>query len=131
MRPTARCCLRPLTPWVAAAGGRARGQLLSGNSGEYDYNGVTNPWLQVKLLRLLQYYSHEGETSTLASIDRITQTLISKAAFSADLSKTLNAANAVNATVFEAINLAIHVNPDSDVVARYAPTLPPSYCLPR
>ena len=92
-------------------------QLMNVNAGDYEYNGVLNPWLQVKLLRLLQYYPHE-EPGAISSIDRITQTIINKAAYGADISKTINAANAINATVFEAINLAIHVNPDSEVIKR-------------
>ena len=91
---------------------------MTAATGDYDYNGVVNPWLQVKLLRLLQYYSHEGDAATLSSIDRITQTIINKAAYGPDIGKSINAANAVNATVFEAINLAIHINPDSEVIQR-------------
>jgi len=67
----------------------------------------------------LQYYTYENETSHKGAIDKITQAVISKAAYGPDISKAINAANAVNATVIEAINLAIHINPDSEVVQRY------------
>jgi len=109
-----------LTSRVQPVPGGSRFQLVgTAHAGDYDYNGVTNPWLQVKLLRLLQYYTYENEASHKSAIDRITQAVISKAAYGPDISKAINAANAVNATVIEAINLAIHVNPDSEVVQRY------------
>jgi AP-2 complex subunit alpha len=94
-------------------------------SADYLYYRVPNPWLQVKLLRLLQYYPPSGmsqpfflaeKEKKLTGLDDthvrdlIRQSLeqIMHTAF--ETPKNVQQNNAQNAILFEAINLLIHLD---------------------
>lgn len=106
-------------------------------SQEYLYYKVPTPWLQVKLLRLLQYYPPSGtrlnpaqtwwdsnnshihpEDATIQkTIHRVLQTIMQT---SSEQTKNVQQNNAQNAVLFEAISLAIHLDAKSPLVASAA-----------
>lgn len=103
-------------------------------SATYAYYKVPSPWLQVKLLRLLQYYPPSGEpgvrifdksnlTRTLddptiiSILQQVLQTVMNN---SAEQSKNVQHNNAQNAILFEAISLAIHLDSNSPLVGTAA-----------
>ncbi|EUC53898.1 adaptor protein complex AP-2 alpha subunit [Rhizoctonia solani AG-3 Rhs1AP] len=85
---------------------------------EYIYYKVPTPWLQVKLLRLLQYYPPITDPAMRATIDRVLQAILSHNP--TDSSKNVQHNNAINAVLFEAISLAIHHDSQSPLVATAA-----------
>ncbi|CAE6520698.1 unnamed protein product [Rhizoctonia solani] len=87
-------------------------------SPEYIYYKVPTPWLQVKLLRLLQYYPPITDPAMRATIDRVLQAILSHNP--SDSSKNVQHNNAINAVLFEAISLAIHHDSRSPLVATAA-----------
>lgn len=82
---------------------------------EYVYYKIPIPWLQVKLLRLLQYYPPSGDATLNATIQNVLDTIINN---SQDTPKNIQHNNAQNAVLFEAINLAIQLDTESPVVAK-------------
>jgi AP-2 complex subunit alpha len=84
-------------------------------SEDYVYYKVPNPWLQVKLLRLLQYWPATEEPTIRMTLDNVLQTIL-KLAYTSP--KNVQHNNAQNAVLFEAINLAIHLDPESSIVTK-------------
>ena len=84
---------------------------------EYVYYKVPIPWLQVKLLRLLQYYPSPEDPTSRRTIETVLDTIINN---SQDTPKNVQHNNAQNAILFEAINLAIQLDTESAVVAKAA-----------
>ncbi|KAN0060884.1 hypothetical protein ACQY0O_006618 [Thecaphora frezii] len=84
-------------------------------STEYVYYKIPNPWLQIKLLRLLQYYPPSQDPTLLSTIQNVLDTIINN---SQDTPKNIQHNNAQNAVLFEAINLAIQLDTESPVVAK-------------
>ncbi|KAG9033687.1 hypothetical protein FRB95_014476 [Tulasnella sp. JGI-2019a] len=80
---------------------------------EYIYYKVPTPWLQVKLLRLLQYYPPSDDPMVREALDRILQAILNA---SSEPIKNVQHNNAQNAILFEAIGLAIHLDPKSALV---------------
>ncbi|WVQ79744.1 hypothetical protein IAT38_001844 [Cryptococcus sp. DSM 104549] len=80
---------------------------------EYVYYKVPNPWLQIKLLRLLQYYPPPDNPQVIDMVNGILQAIIDS---SQEAPRNVQHNNAQNAVLFEAINLAIHIDPESSVV---------------
>ncbi|KAK7204440.1 AP-2 complex subunit alpha [Myxozyma melibiosi] len=82
---------------------------------EYMYYKVANPWLQVKMMRLLQYYPPSDDPDISAALlDVIQYTLES----SSEPSRSVQQSNAHNAVLFEAINLAIHIDANPHIMDR-------------
>ncbi|RXK42346.1 AP-2 complex subunit alpha [Tremella mesenterica] len=81
---------------------------------QYVYYKVPNPWLQIRLLRLLQYYPPPDNQQVLDMLNGILQAIID---MSQDSPRNIQHNNAQNSVLFEAINLAIHLDPDSSVVS--------------
>ncbi|WVQ68450.1 uncharacterized protein L199_006658 [Kwoniella botswanensis] len=79
---------------------------------EYVYYKVSNPWLQIKLLRLLQYYPPPDNQEVIDMVNDIIQAIIDT---SQETPRNVQHNNAQNAVLFEAINLAIHIDPESKV----------------
>lgn len=94
-------------------------------SADYLYYRVPNPWLQVKLLRLLQYYPPSGmsiscqfDTGKITNVvlddthvrELIRQSLEQIMNSAMDTPKNVQQNNAQNAILFEAINLLIHLD---------------------
>ncbi|KAA1120734.1 hypothetical protein PGTUg99_004293 [Puccinia graminis f. sp. tritici] len=82
---------------------------------EYIYYRVPIPWLQCKLLRLLQYYPPAGDSAVASTLQIVLSTILDIAQ---ETPKNVQQSNAQNAVLFEAINLAIHLDPNSDLVSR-------------
>ncbi|CDR88083.1 probable alpha-adaptin C [Sporisorium scitamineum] len=84
---------------------------------EYVYYKVPIPWLQVKLLRLLQYYPSPDDPTLRKTIETVLDTIINN---SQDSPKNVQHNNAQNAILFEAINLAIQLDTESALVSKAA-----------
>ncbi|RGB31683.1 Adaptor protein complex AP-2 alpha subunit [Rhizophagus diaphanus] len=84
---------------------------------DYVYYKVPIPWLQIKLLRLLQYYPAPDDRNIRNKLHNVLQTIINN---SQDAPKNVQHANAQNAVLFEAINLAIHLDCESQIVNQAA-----------
>ena len=69
---------------------------------------MANPWLQVKLLRFLQFYPPCDDAAARTRLNEILKKILA----SADVAKgqTVNHKNALNAVLFEAIDLVIHLD---------------------
>ncbi|KAK2629916.1 hypothetical protein QTJ16_000736 [Diplocarpon rosae] len=74
---------------------------------DYLYYKVPCPWIQVKLLRLLQYYPPSDDTHVRDLIRESLQTILNLAV---EMPKNVQQNNAQNAVLFEAINLIIHLD---------------------
>jgi len=82
---------------------------------EYIYYRVPIPWLQCKLLRLLQYYPPTEDSTVAGTLQVVLSTILDIAQ---ETPKNVQHSNAQNAVLFEAINLAIHLDPNSELVSR-------------
>ncbi|KAK2739283.1 hypothetical protein FQN57_006618 [Myotisia sp. PD_48] len=76
-------------------------------SADYVYYKVPCPWMQVKLLRLLQYYPPSEDVHVRDIIRKVIQEIMNSAM---DMPKNVQQNNAQNAVLFEAINLLIHLD---------------------
>ncbi|KAH0838304.1 Adaptor protein complex AP-2 alpha subunit [Lanmaoa asiatica] len=79
----------------------------------YAYYKVPTPWLQVKLLRLLQYYPPTEDPALRNALNEVLQTVMNN---SAEPSRNVQHNNAQHAVLFEAIGLAIHLDTNSPLV---------------
>lgn len=86
-------------------------------SSDYVYYRVPVPWLQVKLLRLLQYYPPSEDSTIRKILNNVLKTILQN---SQETPKNVQHNNAQNAVLFEAISLAIHLDAESSVVAMAA-----------
>lgn len=86
-------------------------------SHEYLYYHVPNPWLQIKCLRLLQYYPPSDDPTVQRTLHNVLETIVDS---SQDIARNVQQNNAQNAVLFEAINLAIQLDTESAVVAKAA-----------
>ncbi|KAJ1972946.1 hypothetical protein H4R34_005239 [Dimargaris verticillata] len=73
---------------------------------DYVYYKVPAPWLQVKLLRLLQYYPAPNDENLRDRLSSILQCIVQN---SREIPRNIQHANALHAILFEAINLIIHL----------------------
>ncbi|KAH9486932.1 AP-2 complex subunit alpha-2 [Psilocybe cubensis] len=83
----------------------------------YAYYKVPSPWLQVKLLRLLQYYPPSEDPTIIAVLQQVLQTIMNNCA---EPSRNVQHNNAQHAVLFEAISLAIHLDTNSPLVGTAA-----------
>ncbi|KAF9015163.1 adaptin N terminal region-domain-containing protein [Cyathus striatus] len=83
----------------------------------YAYYKVPSPWLQVKLLRLLQYYSPSEDPTIRSVLHNVLQTIMNNCA---EPSRNVQHNNAQHAILFEAISLAIHLDTNSPLVGTAA-----------
>ncbi|KAI0963578.1 hypothetical protein AcW1_000619 [Taiwanofungus camphoratus] len=79
----------------------------------YAYYKVPSPWLQVKLLRLLQYYTPSDDPTIQSVLHEVLQTIMNNCA---EPSRNVQHNNAQHAVLFEAISLAIHLDTSSPLV---------------
>ncbi|KAK0506230.1 adaptin N terminal region-domain-containing protein [Armillaria luteobubalina] len=86
-------------------------------SATYAYYKVPSPWLQVKLLRLLQYYAPSEDPAIRSVLHQVLQTIMNN---SAEPSRNVQHNNAQHAVLFEAIGLAIHLDTNSPLVGTAA-----------
>jgi AP-2 complex subunit alpha len=74
-------------------------------SNDYLYYGIPTPWLQIKLLRVLQHFPPPAEHALKVRVSEVLQKIIS----GTEVTKNVNKNNATHAVLFEAINLSIHL----------------------
>ncbi|RMJ24861.1 Adaptin domain-containing protein [Aspergillus sp. HF37] len=87
---------------------------------DYLYYRVPCPWIQVKLLRLLQYYA-PSEDGLVREIIRESLQQIMHAAM--ETPKNVQQNNAQNAVLFEAINLLIHLDTEHGLIMQISSRL--------
>ena len=80
---------------------------------DYVYYKVPIPWLQVKLLRLLQYYPPSEDATLRLVLHNVLERILKNSSVAASNPQHNNAQNSV---LFEAINLAIHLDTESTIV---------------
>ncbi|VVT58270.1 uncharacterized protein SAPINGB_P006122 [Magnusiomyces paraingens] len=80
---------------------------------EYYYYTVPAPWFFVKLLRLLQFFPPSTDETIKLSIRKVITQIISANSIP---SKNIQQSNAQNAVLFEAIDLAIHLDMDHNLM---------------
>ncbi|KAK4052156.1 hypothetical protein OIV83_002451 [Microbotryomycetes sp. JL201] len=80
---------------------------------DYLYYKVPVPWLQVKLLRLLQYYPPSEDETIRVMLNSVLEKILQD---SAETPKNAQHNNAQKSVLFEAINLAIHLDSESTLV---------------
>ncbi|KAJ3487340.1 hypothetical protein NLG97_g6432 [Lecanicillium saksenae] len=80
---------------------------------DYLYYKVPCPWLQVKLLKLLQYFAPSEDTHVRNMLREALQKILSLAT---EGSKNVQQNNAQNAVLFEAINLIIHLDNEHELM---------------
>ncbi|KAG6035210.1 hypothetical protein E4U41_006163 [Claviceps citrina] len=92
----------------AKAAARLKRIVIDGEyTSDYLYYKVPCPWLQIKLLRLLQYFSPSNDTHIRDMIRESLQKILNLAM---EVQKNVQQNNAQNAVLFEAINLIIHLD---------------------
>lgn len=82
----------------------------------YLYYDIPVPWLQVKLLQLLQLYPPTHDKAVLATLYGVIDHIMRMARTMSDV--CVQQSNAYNATLFEAVRLALHLDAGSAVVQR-------------
>jgi len=75
-------------------------------SKEYIYYRTPCPWLQVKLLRILQYYSPPKDKNLLNKLHDILDRIVTKT----EVTQSVNKNHADHSILFEAMNVIIHLN---------------------
>ncbi|KAK3988172.1 putative AP-2 complex subunit alpha [Cladorrhinum sp. PSN332] len=92
----------------AKAAARLKRIVIDGEyAGDYLYYKVPCPWIQVKLLRLLQYFPPSEDSHVREMIRQSLQKMLDLAL---ETNKNVQQNNAQNAVLFEAINLIIHLD---------------------
>ena len=81
-------------------------------SNDYLYYGVPTPWLQIKLLRMLQYFPPPEEHALKMRVSEVLQRIVQ----GTDVTKNVNKNNVTHAVLFEAINLVIHLGHTTDLL---------------
>jgi AP-2 complex subunit alpha len=81
------------------------------------YYSIPVPWLQIKILRLLQLYPMPQDKATR---DKLNSCLIAIFNNASEVAKNVQQNNAINAILFEAINLVIQIDPDSELITQSA-----------
>lgn len=89
-------------------------------AGDYVYYKVPCPWLQVKLLRLLQYFPPSEDSHVRQLMRESLQVVLDNAMESP---KNVQQNNAQNAVLFEAINLIIHLDTERDLMVQISTKL--------
>eukprot|EP01027_Heterolobosea_sp_BB2_P019911 GEZU01028060.1.p1 GENE.GEZU01028060.1~~GEZU01028060.1.p1 ORF type:complete len:1005 (-),score=379.00 GEZU01028060.1:294-3308(-) len=84
---------------------------------DYIYYGIPTPWLQIKLLRLLQFYP-PPEAELMTQITAVLNRIINGAERirTMDKTKSVSRNNAVHSVLFEALKLAIHYDNDRELL---------------
>lgn len=103
------------------AANRLKRIVVDGECAEgYFYYKVPCPWIQVKLLRLLQYYPPPEDSHIRKLLREALQKIMDSAL---DMPKNVQQNNAQNAVLFEAINLVIHLDTEQDLMVQISTRL--------
>ncbi|KAG2161674.1 Adaptor protein complex AP-2 alpha subunit [Aureobasidium pullulans] len=89
-------------------------------AGDYYYYKVPCPWIQVKLLRLMQYFPPSDDSHVRALIRESLQKIMDNAM---EAPKNVQQNNAQNAVLFEAINLTIHLDTEQELMMQISSRL--------
>lgn len=89
-------------------------------SPDYLYYKVPCPWIQVKFLKLLQYYPPSEDTHVRQLIRDSLQAIMQAAT---EMPKNVQQNNAQNAVLFEAINLLIHLDSEHSLMMQISSKL--------
>ncbi|KAG8529950.1 uncharacterized protein KY384_005431 [Bacidia gigantensis] len=89
-------------------------------SPDYLYYKVPCPWIQVKLLRLMQYFPPSEDTYVRGTIRESLQQILHEAML---MPKNVQQNNAQNAVLFEAINLVIHLDDEHQLMVQISSRL--------
>jgi len=81
-------------------------------SNDYLYYGIPTPWLQIKLLRMLQFFPPPDDHALKMRVSEVLQRIIT----GTDVTKNVNKNNVTHAVLFEAINLVIHLGSTSELL---------------
>lgn len=87
---------------------------------DYMYYKVPCPWIQVKLLRLMQYFPPSEDTHVRELIRESLQKILNLAL---EMPKNVQQNNAQNAVLFEAINLIIHLDTEQALMRQISQRL--------
>ena len=87
---------------------------------DYLYYKVPCPWIQVKFLKLLQYYPPSEDTHVREIIRESLQQIMHAAT---EMPKNVQQNNAQNAVLFEAINLLIHLDTEHSLMLQISSKL--------
>lgn len=105
----------------AKAAGRLKRIVIDGEfNADYLYYKVPCPWLQVKLLRLLQYFPPSEDSHIRGMIRESLQKILNLAL---ETNKNVQQNNAQNAVLFEAINLIIHLDTEHTLMKQISSRL--------
>ena len=97
----------PLVPYVISILNRL--VVTRSCSADYLYYRTPCPWLQVKCLRLLQYYKMPAEKTQAELLNEVLGNILIKT----EVSESQNKSNADHSVLFEAINLVINYASDA------------------
>lgn len=86
---------------------------------EYTYYGIPSPWLQVKTMRVLQYFPTIEDPSIRQSLFDVLHRIL----LNTDSVKNVNKNNAAHAVLFEALALVMHLDADKDMMSQCASLL--------
>lgn len=106
--------------YVKAAQRLRRIVLENDVSPDYFYYKVPCPWIQVKFLKLLQYYPPSEDTHVREIIRDSLQAILQ---FATEAPKNVQQNNAQNAVLFEAINLLIHLDTEHGLMMQISSKL--------
>lgn len=81
-------------------------------SNDYLYYGIPTPWLQIKLLRMLQFFPPPEEHALKMRVSEVLQRIIA----GTEVTKNVNKNNATHSILFEAINLVIHLGDTTELL---------------
>ncbi|XP_058196820.1 AP-2 complex subunit alpha-1-like isoform X2 [Rhododendron vialii] len=81
---------------------------------EYTYYGIPSPWLQVKTMRVLQYFPTIEDPSTRRSLFEVLQRIL----MGTDVVKNVNKNNASHAVLFEALALVMHLDAEKEMMSQ-------------
>ncbi|KAF7121144.1 hypothetical protein RHSIM_Rhsim13G0104500 [Rhododendron simsii] len=81
---------------------------------EYTYYGIPSPWLQVKTMRVLQYFPTIEDPSTRRALFEVLQRIL----MGTDVVKNVNKNNASHAVLFEALALVMHLDAENEMMSQ-------------
>jgi len=81
---------------------------------EYTYYGLPSPWLQVKIMRVLQYYPPPEDRA----VQRTLLSVLQRVLMGTEVVKIVNKNNAAHAVLFEALGLVMHLDGEHELMSQ-------------
>ncbi|XP_022729205.1 AP-2 complex subunit alpha-2-like isoform X2 [Durio zibethinus] len=81
---------------------------------EYTYYGIPSPWLQVKSMRVLQYFPTIEDPNTRRTLFEVLQRML----MGTDVVKNVNKNNASHAVLFEALAFVMHLDAEKEMMSQ-------------